>query len=73
MALTVRTILGGSDAPTSLTLRSSMVALPEQVERTGKWAVFQLGRSGWPQLAFPLCDPLHLARTAHRPTSATLS
>jgi hypothetical protein len=48
MALTVRTILGVCDVPTSRPMRSSMVSLPEQVERIGKCRVLQAARPGLP-------------------------
>jgi hypothetical protein len=65
MALSVQTILTVSDVPTSRSTRSSMVALPEQVERIRKCAVFQAARSGGHQIAFPLGKPRHVA--AHPP------
>jgi hypothetical protein len=63
MALTVRTILRVSDVPTSLTPRSSMVALPEQVERIGKCGVFQAAIRLATSSHSPFCD---LGLAAHR-------
>jgi hypothetical protein len=40
-------------------MRSSMVALPEQVGRIGKCAVFQAARSGWPAAPAPLPPRYH--------------